>query len=142
MLKEKHKGDLDLRGKKYMELPQAFELDGDLRLEGSRLLESLPKKLKVTGRLCLDNTQITELPENLEVGDDLNLNYVPIKSLPEGLKVGGDLFLGNTKIQSLPKGLEVGKNIIINDSSQIASKYTVDELKQMCAGVKGDVEYF
>ena len=76
MLKEKHKGDLDLRGGKYMELPQAFELDGDLRLEGSRLLESLPEKLKVTGRLCLDNTQITELPENLEVGNDLNLNYV------------------------------------------------------------------
>jgi len=75
------------------------------------------------------------------VGDDLNLNYVPIKSLPEGLKVGGDLFLGNTKIHSLPKGLEVGKNIIINGSSQIASKYTAEELKQMCAGVKGDVEY-
>ena len=51
------------------------------------------------------------------------------------------LRLGNTKIHLLPKGLEVGKNIFIDDSSQIASEYTAEELKQMCAGVKGDVEY-
>ena len=104
---------------------------GNLRLNGSTTITSLPKGLKVGGALYLQGTNITSLPEGLEVGGDLDLeNCTNLTSLPEGLKVGGDLDLENcTNLTSLPKGLKVGGWLIVRKTQ--LKKYTDDELREM-----------
>ena len=97
--------------------PEEFNVDGDLYLYGTPIT-SLPEGLSVGGNLYLGGTQITSLPNDLKVYGDLSLAYAQITSLPEGLSVGGDLSLRFTPI---------------------AEKYTKDNIKKMCPGIKGDI---
>lgn len=69
---------------------------------------------------------------------DLDLSYTPITSLPNGLKVGGDLNLDNTPITSLPNDLQVGRDLDLFNTP-ISKKYTKEQIKQMCPGVKGNI---
>ena len=90
------------------------------------------------GDLDLSDTPITSLPNGLKVGGDLNLRNTKITSLPNGLKVGGYLYLRNTPITSLPNDLEVGGSLYLK-YTHISKKYTEEQIKQMCPGVKGDI---
>jgi len=112
---------------------------GDLNLSDTPIT-SLPSTLKVGGDLYLSKTQIKSLPSNLEVGGDLYLSNTPIKSLPSNLKVGGYLDLGNTQITSLPNDLKV-KGYLDLSNTPITKKYSKEQIKQMCPGVKGNIYY-
>ena len=68
----------------------------------------------------------------------LDLRGTPITSLPNGLKVGGDLGLSGTPITSLPNDLQVGGNLDLRNTP-ISEKYTKEQIKQMCPGVKGNI---
>ena len=134
------KGDLNLNNTPITSLPQ------DLRLVGGRLnlrdtnITTLPQDLKVVdGNLDLSGTKITSLPEDLEVRGDLNLYNTPITSLPQGLKVKKILILQSTPITSLPQDLEVGGVGINLKNTPISKRYTVEQIKQMCPSIKGQI---
>ena len=110
---------------------------GDLDLSDTPIT-SLPNGLNVGGNLDLSNTKITSLPNDLQVGGYLYLQDTKITSLPNGLSVGGHLNLSDTKITSLPNDLQVGGNLYLSDTP-ISKKYTEEQIKQMCPGVKGDI---
>jgi len=87
---------------------------GNLNLENSTLLKSLPADLKVEGYLLLtDCTGLESLPDGLTVSGSLNLSgCTRLESLPADLKVGKDLYLyGCTGLKSLPQDLKVGGKI-------------------------------
>jgi len=69
---------------------------------------------------------------------NLDLRNTPITSLPNGLQVGGNLNLYNTLITSLPNDLQVGGDLFLRNTS-IYKKYTKEQIKQMCPGVKGNI---
>ena len=110
---------------------------GDLDLSDTPIT-SLPNGLKVGGYLNLYNTPITSLPNGLNVGGNLYLQDTKITSLPNGLSVGGHLNLSDTKITSLPNDLQVGGNLDLRNTP-ISEKYTKEQIKQMCPGVKGNI---
>jgi len=124
---------LQKKVKQYM----AGGSEGDLDLNYTPIT-SLPQGLKVKGYLDLNNTKITSLPKDLEVKGSLNLSSTPITSLPQGLKVGRNLYL-NTNITSLPQDLKVGGNLWLRNTP-ISKKYTEEQIKQMCPGIKGKVK--
>ena len=75
-----------------------LHIKGDLDLTGSEI-EELPEGLKVGGDLYLEySSSITSLPEGLEVGNHLDLRGINMESLPKGLKVGQNLFIGGTPL--------------------------------------------
>jgi len=93
------------------------------------------------GDVVLSGTPITftQLPDNLVVKGNLYLNDCKrLQSLPNNLVVKGDLILSSARITSLPKDLRVdgGVDLIY---TPIADKYTEEEIKQMCPGIKGEV---
>ena len=91
------------------------------------------------GDLDLRGTPITSLPNGLNVGGNLYLfNNTKITSLPNDLKVRGSLNLYYTKITSLPNDLQVGGYLNLN-YTPISKKYTEEQIKQMCPGVKGNI---
>lgn len=108
---------------------------GDLNLNNTPI-SSLPQGLKVGGDLDLSDSKITSLPQGLEVGGGLNLSYTKITSLPQDLEVGGYLDLDDTPITSLPQGLKVGRGLYLTNTP-LSKKYTKEQIKQMCPGVKG-----
>lgn len=111
---------------------------GDLDLYNTPIT-SLPNDLQVGGDLDLYKTPITSLPNGLQVGGSLYLlGSTKITSLPNGLKVGGDLGLSGTPITSLPNDLQVGGNLDLRNTP-ISEKYTKEQIKQMCPGVKGNI---
>jgi hypothetical protein len=112
---------------------------GDLNLSNTPIT-SLPQDLQVKGNLYLRNTPITSLPQGLKVGGSLYLSNTPITSLPQNLKVGGNLNLYKTPITSLPQGLEVGEDLDLDDTP-LSKKYTKEQIKQICPGIKGKVHF-
>ena len=87
---------------------------GNLNLENSTLLKSLPADLEVEGYLLLtDCTDLESLPDGLKVSGSLSLSGCKgLRSLPADLKVGRDLYLyGCTSLVELPQGLKVGGKI-------------------------------
>ena len=99
-------------------------------------ISSLPDNLKIVrGSLNLRNTSITSLPSGLKIKGDLNLNNTPLTSLPSGLEVSGALYLGSTPITSLPSDLKVKDELYLKNTP-LAEKYTEEDIRQMCPGVK------
>jgi hypothetical protein len=108
-----------------------------------KIINKIPftkEELHVKKDLFLNFSEIEKLPEGLTVGENLNLiGCASLKSLPKGLEVGRDLYLGRcTSLQSLPEGLIVGRHIILIDTP-IAEKYTVEQIRKMCPGIKGEI---
>jgi hypothetical protein len=116
---------------------------GNVDLSGNPNLISIPvDNLTVKGHLILINCKkLQSLPDNLTVGGGLYLPFCEnLQSLPNNLTVNGTLDLeGCTSLQSLPKDLKVGKDLYISRDTLLAKKYTKEEIKQMCPGIKGDV---
>jgi hypothetical protein len=158
-------GNLNLpRCKNLQSLPDNLTVGGNLNLMYCINLRSLPDNLKVGRNIILFNCKsLRSLPDNLRVVNgtlDLmgckNLQSLPdnlttikdsfyitdnpnIQSLPDNLTVGGNLYLMECKnLQSLPKDLKVGGDLYIR-STPIAEKYTKEQIKQMCPGVKGKI---
>jgi len=132
--------NLDLHNTKITSLPEGLEVGGTLSLSGTGIT-SLPSDLKVgvyLGNLNLIETSIKTLPENLHVTGDLMLQGTPLDTLPHGLKVGGYLLLFRNNITSLPPDLEVGKGISLTQTP-LAEKYTREEIRKMCPGIKGQI---
>ena len=101
--------------------------------------DSITKKdLTVRGDLYLENTQVTKLPHGLSIQHDLWLQKTPIMELPSNLKVGWDIYLDNTQISFLPPDLRAGGFISLKNTP-LSEKYTVEEIKQMVPGVKGNI---
>jgi hypothetical protein len=63
---------------------------------------------------------MTKLPDNLTVGHDLYMSYSRLSELPTNLSVGRELNLAHTPL---------------------SQKYSVEELKQLLPGVKGNIYY-
>ena len=90
------------------------------------------------GSLDLSFTQITSLPSGLKVKGDLYLLNTPLTSLPSGLEVLGSLYLGSTPITSLPSDLKVKDELYLKNTP-LAEKYTEEDIRQMCPGIKGRI---
>jgi len=90
--------------------------------------------LNFKGDLDLEGWKGTFLPPGLKVEGSLFLYDSKIKSLPVGLEVRGVLYL-NIQIASLPKDLKAGELVIPWESS-LTLKYTKEQIKQMCPGIK------
>jgi hypothetical protein len=108
-----------------------------------KIINKIPftkEELNVKKDLFLNFSEIEKLPEGLTVGENLNLiGCTSLKSLPKGLEVGRDLYLGRCiNLQALPEGLIVGRDVILIDTP-IAEKYTVEQIREMCPGIKGDI---
>jgi hypothetical protein len=52
--------------------------------------------------------------------------------------VGGNIHLDYTSIETLPKDLKIYYDTYIYNTP-LAKKYTAEEIKQMCPGIKGDI---
>ena len=136
-IKSGSQGDLNLSNTPITSLPEGLKVGGSLYLTNTKIT-SLPDGLEVGGVLFLANTPITSLPNDLKVGGSLYLTNTPITSLPSGLKVGGNLNLRDTPITSLPNDLKVGVNLYLQDTP-LSSKYTKEQIKQMCPGIRGHI---
>ena len=99
---------------------------------------SLPEGLKVGGSLDLTLSKIKSLPPDLKVGENLNLRLSKIISLPSGLEVGRDFNISYTKITIVPQDLKVGGDLDTY-ATPIGREYDVEEIKEMCPGVKGKI---
>jgi hypothetical protein len=119
--------------------PEELKFSGDIDLKDSPIT-SLPEGLEVNGYLNLWGSQITSLPKGLKVSNILNLKNTPITSLPEGLKIGMYLILDDSQINSLPKGLSVGNIGITLINTPMSKKYSKDEIRKMCPGIKGEID--
>jgi hypothetical protein len=159
-------GNLNLMLSQIEKLPDNLMVNGYLDLESCKNLKSLPNGLKVKYYLDLQGTNITSLPLDLEVGGNLILNHgnlilnhsqiekLPdnlrvngyldlescknLKSLPNGLKVKYYLDLRHTNLTSLPSDLEVGEDLILY-RTPIADMYTIEQIREMVPGVKGNI---
>jgi hypothetical protein len=101
--------------------------------------ETITKEdLNVKGNLGLTKWKGTSLPEDLKVSGFFTLSNPNITLLPKGLEVGRYLWLCGTNISSLPPDIKIGKNLVITDSP-ISHKYTREQIKQMCPGIKGKI---
>jgi len=109
-------------------LPDNLVIDGNLKCSGESV--SLPKCLKVNGKLDISYTDIIEIPDdcdfcslraahteitklrdNLEL-DSLQLYNSKLTKLPKGLKVKGLLDISHTKITEIPDDCEFSSLII------------------------------
>ena len=107
---------LDLAFFKIETLPEHFEVEGELNLNGTPITE-LPDDLKVGGGLCLSGSKVTKLPSRLVVGKSLDISITQITEIPKDITVGRDLVISHTPIRYLPKGLKVNGNLIARDSA-------------------------
>jgi len=107
-----------------------------LRIANQKVQEYI--KNGSVGNLILMGTSIQSLPRDLKVGGRLNLSFTSIKSLPPGLEVGGNLDLSYTSIQSLPADLKVGGKLYLAVAS-LSRKYTKNEIREMCPGIDGEI---
>ena len=144
-IKNGAKGDLNFASNipvSIDSLPDNFHVQGNLTLVKAVPLKSLPKNLKVDGSLIIVGCKyIKSLPNNLTVGGNLYLDMIEITSLPNNLTVGKDLILVEVDLlTSLPKDLKVGGNLQLA-WNPISQKYSAEEIKRMCPGIKGDVVY-
>jgi len=122
-------------------LPDGLNIGSSLYLRGCTSLQSLPKNLtRVEGSLDLIGcTNLQSLPDNLLVVSTLVLrNCTNLQSLPNNLTVGFNLHLDYTSIETLPKDLKIYSDVYVYNTP-LAKKYTAEEIKQMCPGIKGDV---
>lgn len=129
-------GNFNLEYSSIISLPDNLTVEGSLNLNDTPIT-LLPKNLTVKGYLFLSGTKISSLPSDLKAGG-INANNTPITSLPKGLEVRGDLQLSGTRITSLPSDLKVGRDFDISDTP-LSKKYTEEQIKQMCPGVKGKI---
>lgn len=136
-IKDGGKGNLDINSTPIKSLPNNLNIGGSL-IADSSLLTSIPNDLKVGKDLTLSGTSIISLPNNLIVNGSLDLEVTPITSLPNNLVVGDNLILNGSSISSLPKDLKVGGFLDLSDTP-LAEKYTPDEIRQLCPGIKGDI---
>jgi hypothetical protein len=113
--------------------PLTFKMDNEIPLT--------KEDLNVLGDFTIyDNPDLESLPEGLNVSRDVNLGFcTSLISLPKGLSVGRDLDLDNChKLKALPKGLKVLGSINLKNTP-IAEKYTVEQIREMCPGIKGEI---
>jgi len=90
-------GAINLYGTRISELPDNFNVVGDITIGDS--ITSLPRGLRVAGTLGLNNL-IKTIPEDLWVGKNLYLHRASIASFPESVHVGGIIkgFYGDKSI--------------------------------------------
>lgn len=122
-------------------LPDNLSVGGQLYLRSCKSLQSLPDSLtRVEGSFDLWNCEnLQSLPDNLLVVGTLVLrDCTKLQSLPNNLTVGGNIHLDYTSIETLPKDLKIYYDTYIYNTP-LAKKYTAEEIKQMCPGIKGNV---
>jgi len=98
------------------------------------------QELNIEGSISLAYIDsIKTLPDNLKVEGALDLHYCKnLESLSKGLEVGRELVLSKTNIKELPSDLKVEDHIILMDTP-LADKYTIEQIRKMCPGIKGDI---
>jgi hypothetical protein len=103
-------------------------------------IELSKEDLDVKGNVDLAESNIKSLPDGLKVGGYLNLRgCTSLTSLPDSLVVGSNLNLrGCTSLTSLPRDLKVEGWLGLK-RTPITIKYTEDEIREMCPGIKGDI---
>jgi hypothetical protein len=97
-------GDLMLGGSSITTLPKDIQA-GFINLYGTRISE-LPDNFNVVGDISIGNS-IASLPRGLRVAGTLGLNSL-IKTIPEDLWVGKNLYLHRASIASFPESVHVG----------------------------------
>ena len=129
-------GELDISGTNVKVLPQDLKVES-LRIYNTKISE-LPSNIKKYKTLNISNSQIKSLPNNLTV-KYLTLYNVDIKTLPNKLTVDGFIHASDSKLESIPSDIKLDGNILLN-RTPISKKYSAEEIKRMCPGIKGDVE--
>jgi len=121
-------------------LPDNLNVGRQIYLKGCKSLRSLPDNLtRVKGSFDLRECEnLQSLPDNLTVGGHLDLSFCKsLQSLPDNLTVH-DVYLDYTSIETLPKDLKIHGNIFMYNTP-LSKKYTEEEIRQMCPGIKGDI---
>jgi hypothetical protein len=121
---------LDYDEEGYITLPDNLTVTGDFINDGFYLSnenETLPKNLKVSGKLGLASTSTRQLPPDLKVGKLHLIGEELLTEIPQGVYIGKtleikdceslkklpndmyltDLYIWNTPIETLPSGLVV-----------------------------------
>ncbi|MCZ7860907.1 PcfJ domain-containing protein [Agrobacterium salinitolerans] len=106
-------GNLDVSGTDLLDLPMGLVVSGDLYANGTRL-RGLPDGLSVGGSIHLAQSRIQNLGNTTIVRGDLNLAGAHIMLLPVGLEVHGSLDVGDSAVQALPEGLFVAHSLDIS----------------------------
>lgn len=83
---------------------------GVLSLSGSAI-EDLGQNLKVTGRLVLTNTLLSEMPD-VTVKGELDISRSQLRIIPDGFRVAGTLNISDTQVSVIPEGMEVTGNLV------------------------------
>lgn len=123
-----HKGNLDLKYRGTVHLPDNLIIEGDLYLQGVENT-SLPNNLVVGGSLDLARSKIASLPDNFTVGGSLDLRGTDVTSLPNNLTVRRNLYLRGTKVTSLPNNLIVGGTVYWDNIN--AGNHTAGNLPEL-----------
>lgn len=101
--------------------PEELNIEGNLYLNKSKHIKSLPPGLKVGGRLDLtDSLSFEYLPDNLEVGS-LDASNTSIRELPDNLKVHGTLKMDKTRLSTIPDNLQVDGYMTLRDTPLAAN---------------------
>jgi len=139
-------------------LPDNLTIKGDLTIENSKDITTLPKNLTVTGNLKIWNSGISDWPEDLTVGRSITFAKSPLERIPDNLTVNGYLFIRESSLKELPKGLHVKDLLNIWETgietlpadlkvdgdflaadTPLAEKYTEEQIRQMCPGIRGSI---
>lgn len=105
-LMKQNDGNLFIKGKKIVALPDGLTVEKDLDIEASAITE-LPKGLKIGGSLLIRETEIQSIPDDIEIYRSLIVKKVPLKKFSGNLKIGGGIDISRTLITELPDNLTV-----------------------------------
>jgi hypothetical protein len=153
------RGDLDLSNVEIEELPDNLKVQDTLNLMNTKI-SVLPDNLAVGGSLILYGLwNLRTIPGTVNIGKTLNMNSTGVRSIEKGLQLAGNLYARNTylttlpsgmavagdvdlvgsKIEALPRDLKVGGKIDLTNTP-LSNKLSVEQIKQLIPGIKGEIQ--
>jgi hypothetical protein len=131
-------GYLDLSNTNITKLPKDLMVGGFLNIRDTAI-ETLPADMEIVGPFYAARSALREIPEGINLGrKDIELISTPIKSLPKNFTAYAKLTIVKTQIETLPPDLKVFGDIYIG-KTPLASKYTIEQIKEMSPGISEDI---
>lgn len=99
-------------------LPRAVKVGGKIRIDDTEIY-SLEGRREFAG-LSLHRTEVRELEPGTAVRGDLSISNLPMERLPAGLVVEGDLSIGPCPIKRIPSTTRLGGSLLLKGSYVVA----------------------